>query len=116
MCEIHDVFILNGLNSPAAYTCHTGRGESTVDYILCNYEKLQIRYTELQKCKITDHDLLCTTLPMRYDTRTSSHTGSPIHGTIANIETKTGPLAERVGNPKKDPPEKKKENSENMTT
>jgi hypothetical protein len=40
----------------------------------------------------------------------------PIHGTIANIETKTGPLAERVGNPKKDPPEKKKENSENITT
>ena len=106
MCAIHDIFILNGLNSPAAYTCHTGRGESTVDYILCNNEKLQIRYTELQEYKITDHDLLCTTLPMRHDTQTSSHTGLPINGTIANIETKTGPLAERVGNPKKDPPEK----------
>jgi hypothetical protein len=116
MCEIHDVFILNGLNSPAAYTCHTGRGESTVDYILCNYEKLQIRYTELQKCKITDHDLLCTTLPMLCNTRTSSPTGLPTHATTANIDKTTGPLAERVGNPKKDPPENKNKNGEIMTT
>lgn len=36
LCETHDLYILNGIHSPATYTCHTGRGESTVDYILCN--------------------------------------------------------------------------------
>jgi exonuclease III len=36
MCEMNNVYIINGIHSLAAYTCHTGRGESTVDYMLCN--------------------------------------------------------------------------------
>jgi len=63
MCEIYNLFILNGIHSPAAYTCHTSRGESTVDYILCS-QSLQIKHTPLQVCAITDHDLLHTTLPI----------------------------------------------------
>ena len=65
MCELYDLFILNGVNSLAAYTCHTSRGESTVDYILCSKLSIQVKHTPLQACKITDHDLLFATLPMR---------------------------------------------------
>jgi hypothetical protein len=36
VCNLYQLYILNGIDSPAAFTCHTGRGESTVDYILCN--------------------------------------------------------------------------------
>jgi len=35
-CEQYNLYILNGIHSLSAFTCHTGRGESTVDYILCN--------------------------------------------------------------------------------
>jgi endonuclease/exonuclease/phosphatase family metal-dependent hydrolase len=41
-CELYNLYILNGIHSPAAFTCHTGRGESTVDYILCNKNYLQV--------------------------------------------------------------------------
>lgn len=36
LCNLYQLYILNGIDSPAAFTCHNGRGESTVDYILCN--------------------------------------------------------------------------------
>jgi exonuclease III len=40
LCNTFRLYILNGINSPAALTCHTGRGESTVDYMLCNSLRL----------------------------------------------------------------------------
>ena len=43
MCEQYNMYILNGINSPAAYTCHRSAGESTVDYLLCNGATLQIK-------------------------------------------------------------------------
>jgi Endonuclease-reverse transcriptase len=39
-CNMFQLYILTGINSPAAFTCHTSRGESTVDYILCNKVRL----------------------------------------------------------------------------
>jgi hypothetical protein len=64
LCEIYELYILNGIHSPAAYTCHTSRGESTVDYILCSKASQQVYHTPLQACKITDHDLLYVKLPL----------------------------------------------------
>jgi hypothetical protein len=64
MCELYDLYILNGIHSPAAYTWHKSRGESTVDYILCSKLSIKVTHTPLQACKITDHCLMFTTLPM----------------------------------------------------
>jgi hypothetical protein len=50
-CEIYNLFILNGIHSPAAFTCHTGRGESIVDYVLCNKSYLQVKHTTQQELK-----------------------------------------------------------------
>jgi hypothetical protein len=63
-CELYNLYILNGIHSPAAFTCHTGRGESMVDYILCNKSYLQVKHTTQQEYKQTDHDLLFTHLPL----------------------------------------------------
>lgn len=35
LCELYDYYILNGIYNPATYTCHTSRGKSVIDYILC---------------------------------------------------------------------------------
>ena len=64
-CEKYDLYILNGIHSPAAYTCHTGRGESIVDYVLCNKVFLQVQQINLQQHKLSDHDLLYTHLPLK---------------------------------------------------
>jgi Endonuclease/Exonuclease/phosphatase family. len=77
LCELNNLYILNGIHSPAAYTCHTSRGESTVDYILCSKVSLQVNYTPLQVCNITDHDLLSVTLPISAKGGTSSKNNPP---------------------------------------
>jgi hypothetical protein len=94
------MYILNGVNSPAAFTCHTGRGESTVDYVLCNKTMLQVKHTSLEDINITDHDLLSTYIPLSHDSQKS-------YKDSANEEDdSTGPQAEkRAGHPRKEMPE-----------
>jgi hypothetical protein len=41
LCTLFQLYILATQDSPPAFTCHSGRGESTVDYILCNHRNLQ---------------------------------------------------------------------------
>ena len=91
LCELHELYILNGIHSPAVYTCHTGRGESTVDYILCNYKHMQIRHTPLQQCNITDHDMQVVTIPLSRDPHATPNAGQP---TSRDASPSTRPLAE----------------------
>ena len=99
-CKLHNMYILNGLHIPAALTCHTGRGESTVDYILCSTSSPQIQHTPLQACNITDHDLLCVTLPVPHGLRATPPHLQTHSGTAAHTSMPMGPLAEtRVGHP-----------------
>ena len=58
------MYILNGIHSQAAYTCHTSRGDSIVDYMLCNKQFPQVKHTNIQAYKISDHDLLETVIPI----------------------------------------------------
>jgi hypothetical protein len=69
-CEKYELYILNGVHSPAAYTCHTSRGESIVDYVLCNKVFIQVNQECLQTQNLTDHDLLFTHLPLRHGQET----------------------------------------------
>jgi hypothetical protein len=94
------MYILNGVNSPAAFTCHTGRGESTVDYVLCNKTMLQVKHTSMEDNNITDHDLLSTSIPLSHDHQKSCKDN-------ANVESdSTGLQAEkRAGHPRKEMPE-----------
>jgi hypothetical protein len=64
MCNLHQYYILNGIYSPAAFTCHTGRGESTVDYFLCNQVQFQVHHIPQAQLKISDHDLLIAHIPI----------------------------------------------------
>lgn len=101
MCELNNLYILNGIYSPATFTCHTSRGESTVDYILCNKLVLQINHTPLQASNITDHDLLTTLLPLPNDVRTLPPAGQPTCGAIPSSSSNKGPQAtQRVGHPR----------------
>jgi hypothetical protein len=111
MCELNNLYILNGINSPATYTCHTSRGESTVDYILCNKLVLQINHTPLQASNITDHDLLTTLLPLPNDERTPPPAGKPTCGPISSSSSTEGPQAKQwVGHPRNTAPEDESEN------
>ena len=44
-CAKYTLYILNGTHTPATCTCHASRGESIVDYILCNIVSLQVQMT-----------------------------------------------------------------------
>jgi hypothetical protein len=117
MCELHNLYILNGINSPATYTCHTGRGESTVDYILCNKVVLQINHTSLQAINITDHDLLTTYIPITNDERTPPPCGQPTCGANTPASLTEGPqAAQRVGHPRNSSPENAAEHSNKNRT
>jgi hypothetical protein len=87
------MYIMNGVNSPAAFTCHTGRGESTVDYMLCNKSMLQIEHISLQASNITDHDMLATILPMSHTTQAPQRAGQPHNEENAKDHTTAGPQA-----------------------
>lgn len=76
MCELYQLYILNGIHSPAAYTCHTSRGESIVDYMLCNKSYFQVHHINQQAYKISDHDLLYTLLPVP----SAKHAATPSAG------------------------------------
>jgi hypothetical protein len=109
MCEKINVFILNGVTSPAAYTCHTSRGESTVDYILYNQTPLQIRHTPLQKCNITDHDLQSITVPM-----SRAANIAPPPGLHHSNATDSALADKRAGHPMEETPGK--QNTKNVDT
>jgi endonuclease/exonuclease/phosphatase family metal-dependent hydrolase len=64
LCTKYQLYILNGTHTPATCTCHTSRGESLVDYILCNRVHLQVHHPALQPANISDHDLIYTHLPI----------------------------------------------------
>ena len=114
MCEMHNLYILNGIHSPASYTCHTSRGESTVDYILCNKAVLQISHTPLRTSNITDHDLLTTYIPQTSDARTPLPSGKPTCGAATPSSSTEGPqAAQRVGHPRNTSPEDETDHSNN---
>jgi hypothetical protein len=105
MCDLFGLYIINGIHSPAAYTCHTGRGESTVDYILSNKHFLQINHTNLQPHNFTDHDLLYTTIPITPLARTPLTAGLPTMDATSPTSASAGPPgSERVGHPRTMPP------------
>ena len=87
------MYILNGVRSPAAFTCHTGRGESTVDYILCNKSMLQIQHTNLEASNITDHDLISTILPVSYEVQAPPSAGKPHDNDATKDGNTAGPQA-----------------------
>jgi hypothetical protein len=114
MCEMHNLYILNGIHSPALYTCHTSRGESTVDYILCNKVVLQINHTPLQASNITDHDLLTTYIPLISDAHTPMPYGQPSCGAATPPSSTEGPQAsQRVGHPRNTAPDDETDHSNN---
>lgn len=105
MCELHNLYILHGINSPATFTCHTSRGESTVDYILCNKLVLQIKHIPLKASNITDHDLLTARLPMQKEERTPPPDGQPTCVVMSPSSSTEGPQAtQRVGHPRNTAP------------
>lgn len=109
MCDLFGLYIINGIHSPAAYTCHTGRGESTVDYILANKHFLQIHQNNLQPHNITDHDLLSTTIPITPDACAPMPDGLPTTGaTSMTAELAGPPAAEGAGHPRKKTPAEEK--------
>ena len=67
LCELHEVHILNGAagRTPAPYTCHTGNGESAVDYLCSNDTKLEVNYDHDVLLNQTDHSLLWTSIPVK---------------------------------------------------
>ena len=114
MCEMHNLYIVNGIHSPASYACHTSRGESTVDYILCNKVVLQINHTPLQASNITDHDLLTTYIPLISDAHTPMPYGQPSCGAATPPSSTEGPqAAQRVGHPRNTSPEDETDHSNN---
>lgn len=64
LCELYQLYILNGIHTPATYTCHTSRGNSTIDLILSNTMAIQVHTEPSQTYKISDHDLVYTYLPL----------------------------------------------------
>ena len=65
-CELTEQHILNGKQpgDPARFTCHTGKGSSTVDYILSRDPTLSLHYDPDTLEGYTDHTLLYTCLPV----------------------------------------------------
>jgi hypothetical protein len=117
MCEMHNMYILNGIHSPAAYTCHTGRGESIVDYMLCNKFVPQVKHTNLQAYKITDHDLLQTVIPiMGAEHPHSPDEFHPPKTASPKCQSARPPAEERVSHPRKtSPAEEKTERTQKKT-
>ena len=64
LCTLYQYYILNGVHSPAEYTFHSSRGDSTIDYILANTVSLQVQQTSQKAYLISDHDLLTTHIPL----------------------------------------------------
>jgi hypothetical protein len=83
---------------------------------------LQIKHTPLEACKITDHDLLITTLPLSHTNCSSRTQDQPISQENKSGNIPTGLLAvERVGHPKEKneqgtPPETKNEKFDESNT
>ena len=65
-CELTEQHILNGKQpgDPARFTCHTGKGSSTIDYILSRDPTLSLYYDPDTLEGYTDHTLLYTCLPV----------------------------------------------------
>jgi hypothetical protein len=103
ICEQYNLYILNGIHTPAAFTCHTGRGQSAIDFVLCNKPSLQVKYVEQQIFNYTDHDLLFTHLPLTANKPTTTPRHPHHHDSVSQHDCIT-PAS---------PPASKKTQSEN---
>ena len=63
LCELYQLYILNGIKSPASFTCHTSRGSSVIDYILSNTNTLTTHTDAHVTRGLSDHALLSTHVP-----------------------------------------------------
>ena len=117
MCEQYELYILNGIHNPAVYTCHTSRGNSTVDYILCNKQSLKVHTETSKTYQISDHDLLYTHIPFiaeKINDRTPTYTTDPTlpHDHQAIPTTAEHPPSTRIPIPPEDKTEEAEDSRE----
>jgi hypothetical protein len=115
MCEQYELYILNGIHNPAVYTCHTSRGNSTVDFILCNKQTLKIHTETSKTYQLSDHDLIYTYIPFnaeKIQNRVPKNTTDPTTPPTTSPTTDPATAEQQPSTGIPIPPEDKHEDAE----